>query len=99
MIAKLDPVNVRLSKLSRNALFKMEEQRFPQENEPPDPPYLKFAFITDFVNENPPLHSAKVPQARIVNQLIFQHYLDFNINIINIPLDRDDWTIPDPKYV
>ena len=98
-IAKLDPINVRLSKLSRNALFKMKEQWFPQDNEPPDPPYLKLAYITDFVNDNQPLHSARVPQARIINQRIFQHYLDFNINIINIPSDRDDWTIPDPRFV
>ena len=39
--ANIDPLNVRLSKLSRKALFKRREYFFPSEDEPPDPPYLK----------------------------------------------------------
>ena len=97
--ANLDPLNVRLSKLSRKALYKMREHFFPSEDEPPDPPYLKFASITDYHNGNNPLQSPQISQAKLVNERIFQSHLDFNINLLNLPQDWDDWVLPEPKYI
>ena len=97
--ANIDPLNVRLSKLSRKALFKMREYFFPSEDEPPDPPYLKFASITDYYNANNPLQSPQISQAKLVNERIFQSHLDYNINLLNLPQDWDDWVLPEPKYI
>ena len=48
MGVKLDPINVRLSKLARKAFYSMRDSFFPSEEETPDPPYLKLVYFTDY---------------------------------------------------
>ena len=96
--AKLDSVNVRLSKLTRKALFTMKELFFPENEEAVSLPYVRLASFSDYYNTNQPLKNPQKAQAKIVNERIFQSYLDFNINILNIPNDWDGWTIPNSKY-
>ena len=97
--AKLDPINVRLSKLARKAFYSMRDSFFPSEEETPDPPYLKLVHYTDYINNNEPIRPPMNSHAKHVNQTIFQPYLGFNINILNIPDEWENWTIPDPKYL
>ena len=96
--AKIDSINVRLSKLSRKSIFNMKDLFFPPEDEPPDLPYIKLSSYSDFYNQEPPIRPLRTSQAKLVNERIFQSYLGHQINILDTSSNWDDWILPAPKY-
>ena len=94
--AKIDPINVRLAKLTVKQLYKMREAFF--EDQSPEISYLKTVTLTDYFNQNDPIKPKKESLASKINSHIFQPHLDFQINIKNLPEQREDFPIPLPIY-
>ena len=94
---KLDPINVRISKLTRKFMFTAKDLFFNDDNESP---FMgKLEKMGDFNIETHPLKIKSNSISELINTNIFQPDI-FNrqINILNTPNDWNDWHLPDPKY-
>ena len=97
LAAKIDPINVRLAKLTRKSMFKMKDFFFDNENNP-DITYLKLASLTDFHNNSTPVKPKQPSLAYKINNNIFQHFLGLQINVLNLPENWEDFSFPQPCY-
>ena len=96
--AKLDPINLRLSKLARKSSYRAKELYF--ENDFPFLFILKLEEFTDFaIGTTPSLKPKKKSLAKRINEIIFKYHIyGRRINLLDIPDDIQDWQLPNPKF-
>ncbi|MEL7079716.1 MAG: hypothetical protein AAGM46_28170, partial [Cyanobacteria bacterium J06582_2] len=95
--AKLDPINVRLAKLSRKTLYKMKDLYIHSDGAPTDLVSDNLAF--DYSINIPPMRNRERSLPMQINDEIYNHVFERSPPIFNLPLDIKDFPIPNPIYI
>ena len=93
-ISKIEPINIRLSRIAGKALFKMKNIYIPnEENET----YFNIKQSPNFTIETPPLKNKKQSLASKINNKIFTEE-DHNPKIFELPEDSSQFPKPQAIY-
>ena len=94
--AKLDPINVRLAKLSRKMLYKMRDLYVTADQDLDFAPFVRLAIDYEITGEplRPPLPNH---YKRMEDNIFYEGY-DRQPFLSNLPEDREDYHIPNPVF-
>ena len=94
-LSKIDPINIRISKLSRKFCHKLRELYFPEEGDISNTIY-KLSYLSEYTIENNPIKSKKPSVSQSINENIIINHRKYNI--LNIPQGWDEWILPNPVF-
>ena len=93
--AKLDPINVRLAKLSRKFLYNTKH-RLADEPDADTAPYLKL--VVDFLPDNEPLRQPRMSLVQRMEAHIFSPGYNRQLILSDLPEIMEDYPLPLPRY-
>ena len=96
--AKLDPINVRLAKLSRKFLYKTKFLLTDNPNDPDNDNAPYFKLVIDFVPDNEPLRRRRISLVERLVRYIFNPGYERQLIICDLPKDMDNYALPAPTY-
>ena len=94
--AKLDPLNVRLTKLSRKMLYKMKDLYANADQDLEFAPFARLA--VDFEITGEPLRRPGVNHYERMRDSIYYEGYDRSPSLSNLPEDMEDYIIPNPIF-
>lgn len=94
---KIDPINIRLSKLACKTLYKIKHQYFSNTNDNNfEPPYSKLS--PKYNLSQTPIKNKSQSVFQYIDNHIFNSCNNRKLTILNLPDDMDDFAIPQPCY-